>query len=81
VEKYEFITDSLGYSNIEREILNYYNLGDANSSDFMELEMGISKEHFIFAKKGTIEFTSIVWKTKDGQFLVTINPKKIRKSH
>ena len=42
MENFQFKTDNLYYSNIERKILNYYNLGFADTSDFMELE-----EHLI----------------------------------
>ncbi|MDD2391667.1 MAG: hypothetical protein PHU94_01855 [Bacilli bacterium] len=77
MNKYEFTTDSLSYGNIEHEILKYYDLGFANSSDFMELQLGINKEHNIFATKGSIDFTAIVGKTNDNNYIVTITPKKI----
>lgn len=79
MEKYEFRTDNLYYSNIEDKILTYYGLGYANSSNFMELENGIHSGYFIFATKGTIEFSTIVGKTKDDDYLVVINPSKIKR--
>lgn len=78
-EKYEFTTESLSYCVIEEKIVNYYDLGYANSSDFMELTEGISSNHYISATKGIIEFSTTVAKTKDGLYLVICYPKSVKK--
>lgn len=80
MESFEFKTDDLYYSNIERKILNYYNLGFANTSDFIELEEGIGNEYYISATKGDIKFSATVGRTPDNQYLVMIYPKKITRS-
>lgn len=76
MEKYEFEVDNLGYSEIETLILDYYNLGYANSSNFMKLETGVHNDYYIFATKGTIEFSTIVGKNNSGKYSITISPKK-----
>ncbi len=41
IEKLEFETDNLYYSTIEDEITRYYDLGYADSSNFMEFDLGV----------------------------------------
>ncbi len=79
MEKLEFKTDNLDYSDIEDEITRYYDLGYADSSNFMEIELGIHSSYFIMATKGTIEFSAIAGRTKDNKYLVIITPHKIRR--
>lgn len=78
-EKFEFTTNSLSYGVIEDRILNFYDLGYANSSDFMELEEGMSSNHYITATKGIIEFRTTVGKTPDGLYLVICYPISVKK--
>lgn len=78
-EEFEFITDSLSYSVIEEKILEFYELGYADSSNFMKLEEGISSDHYIVATNGVIEFSTIVGKTKDGLYSVTCHPSSVKR--
>lgn len=78
MEKLEIKTSKLDYSVIENEICNFYKLGYADSSNFMELENGVHSGYVIVTSKGSIEFSSIVGKTKDNNYLVTIVPKTIK---
>ena len=80
MDSFEFKTDNLYYSDIEERILNYYNLGYANTSDFMELEIGVGKQYYISATGGDIKFSATVGRTPDSQYLVMIRPIKISKN-
>lgn len=80
LEKLEFETDSLYYSTIEDKITKFYDLGYADSSNFMEIDLGVHSDYYIMATKGTIEFSAIVGSTKDNKYIVTINPYKIKKN-
>lgn len=78
MEKLEFSANNLYYSTIEDKITNFYNLGYASSSNFTELEVGVGKIYYIMATSGSIEFSSIVGRTIDGNYLITIIPRKIK---
>ena len=80
LEKLEFEPDSLYYSTIEDEITRFYDLGYADSSNFMEIDLGVHSGYYIMATKGIIEFSAIVGKAKDNKYIVTINPYKIKKN-
>lgn len=78
MEQLEFKCDSLSYGEIEDRITSFYELGYTNSSDFMELELGIHTYN-IMATKGSIEFSAIVGKDAKGNgYVVTIIPKKVK---
>ena len=79
MEKLEFEAQDISYSTIEDAITEFYDLGYTNSSNFMELEIGIKSGYYIFATKGSIEFSSIVGKKEAGGYHITICPKKISK--
>lgn len=79
MERLEFESESIDYSTIEDIITEFYNLGFTNSSNFMELEVGVKDGYYIFATKASIEFSSIVGKKKDGKYSITICPKKINR--
>lgn len=72
--KYEFTTDKLSYGAITR----HYGLGCADSSDFMEIEEGISSEHYIMANRGIIKFSISAYKMTDGNYNVTVCPSSVR---
>ena len=74
---YEFETDSLCYSIIEEKITKYYDLGFAESSNFMELILGSNSDCIIITQKGSITFSALVGK-KEGNYYVTIYPEKIK---
>lgn len=78
-ESFEFTTEKLSYSSIEDIILNHYDLGYADSSNFMELSEGHSSSHCIMATRGIIEFSASVGKMKDGKYLVTCYPSSVKK--
>lgn len=78
MEQLEFKCDSLSYGEIENRITLFYGLGYTNSSDFMELELGIHTYNIV-ATKGNIEFSAIVGKDIKGNgYIVTIIPKKVK---
>lgn len=79
MEKLEFKAENLDYSVIEDEITRYYDLGYADSSNFMEIELGTHSGYFIMATKESIEFSAIAGRTKDNKYLVIITPHKIRR--
>ncbi|MDD4375534.1 MAG: hypothetical protein PHR25_02015 [Clostridia bacterium] len=78
MEKFEFETTDLSYSNIEDQVTTYYNLGYSNSSSFNELNLKCNVNLTIFASKGSIEFSAIVSETKNNTYLVCISPKLIK---
>lgn len=80
MEKLEFKTDTVYYSTIEDEITQFYDLGYANSSNFVELENGVHSGYVISATKGSIDFSTIVGKTKENEYSITINPIKIKRN-
>ena len=78
-ESFEFTTDKLSYGIIEDRILGHYDLGCANSSNFMDLSEGRSSSLAIDAEKGIIEFTAIVSKKSDGSYAVICYPQSVKK--
>lgn len=81
MEYLEFESEDLDYSTIENEITNFYGIGYPNSSNFMELEVGVHGGYSIFASNGIIEFSAIVGKKKDNEdYSITIRPKRLKKN-
>ena len=78
-ERFEFSVESLSYSSIEDIIVNHYDLGDANSSNFTELPEGNSSAHYIMATKGIIEFSSLVFKKIEGLYYVICYHSNVKK--
>ena len=80
MEKLEFETKSLSYLEIEDEVTSFYDLGYPDSSNFMELEIGVHRNYYIMASKGNIEFSAIIGKkNNDDGYLVTIIPIKLKR--
>ena len=80
MEKLEFETKSLSYIEIEDEVTSFYDIGYPDSSNFMELRMGVHSNYYIMVSKGSIEFSAIVGKkNNDEGYLVTIRPIKIKR--
>lgn len=80
MDNLEFITDKASWGKIEEQIVDYYDLGYADSSNFMYLSNGINSSLCIQATKGSIEFSAIVGENKDGNYNITIMPKKIKRN-
>lgn len=81
MEHLEFETENIDYSFIEEKITHFYDLGYADSSNFLELEMGVHSNYCIIATKGVIEFSSLVGKKSDNNsYHVTIIPKSIKRN-
>ncbi len=81
MEKLEFETKSLSYVEIEDEVTSFYNIGYPDSSNFMELKIGVHNDYYIMASKGSIEFSAIVGrKANDEGYLVTIKPIKLKEN-
>lgn len=78
-EVYEFTTGSLGFTTVEEMVVRNYDLGSADSSNFMELPEGRSSSHIIQATKGIIEFSAIVNRQKDGKYYVICYPSSVKK--
>lgn len=79
MKKLEFESESLSYVEIEDKITDFYRIGFPDSSNFMELEVGIHSNYSIMASKGSIEFSAIVGKKENGKgYMITISPKKIK---
>ena len=80
MEKLEFETKSLSYIEIEDEVTSFYDIGYPDSSNFMELIIGVHSNYYIMASKGSIEFSAIVGKkNNDEGYLVTIRPIKLKR--
>ena len=77
MDKFEFDTDSISYNSVEEKILNYYNLGYPQSSNFNELRVGVHSGYYIQGETADITFTAIVARKSNGGYSVTINPEKI----
>lgn len=78
MEKFEFETTDLSYSNVEDQITTYYDLGYSNSSSFNELSLKWNTNLSIFSSKGSVEFNAFVSQTKNNAYLVCISPKLIK---
>lgn len=79
MEGFEFESDSLSYGTIENEICDYYNLGYANSSTFMELSVGKGQRISISAEKGYISCFINAYQKKDSErYIVTISQIDIK---
>lgn len=74
MDKFEFDTDSISYNNVEERILNHYNLGYPQSSNFNELREGVHSGYYIQGEKADITFTAIVGKKIDGGYSIAIKP-------
>ena len=80
MEKLEFETKNLSYVEIEDKVTSFYDIGYPDSSNFMELKIGVHSNYYIMASKGSIEFSAIVGrKENDEGYLVTIKPIKLKK--
>lgn len=80
MEEFEFQTDSLSSFIIEDIITLHYGIGYSSSSNFMELELGVHRDYHIMSSKGSIDFSAIVGKNKNGKrYIVTIRPIKLNK--
>ncbi len=80
MEKLEFESKSLSYSEIEDKITLFYGIGYPDSSNFMELEVGVHSNYYIMASKGSIEFSTIVGrKANTEDYLVIIKPIKLKR--
>lgn len=79
-QSFEFTTENLSYSSVEENILNYYDLGYADSSNFMELPEGRSSSHNIRGTNGIIEFSAHAFKGNDGLYHVTCYPSNVKKN-
>lgn len=77
MESFEFETEDLSYAVVEEIILNHYECGYPQSSNFNELEIGVHSNLFIQGETKDIRFTSIVGKKVDGGYKVTIKPERI----
>lgn len=79
MEKLEFEAKSLSYVEIEDKITSFYDIGYPDSSNFMELEIGVHSHYYIMASKGSIEFSAIVGKKANSEgYLVIIRPIKLK---
>ena len=82
MEQLEFEVKTLSYAEVEDLITSYYDIGYPDSSNFMELKIGVHSNHYIMASKGSIEFTAIVGrKANNDGYIVTINPSEIKKDN
>ena len=80
MEKLEVETKNLSYVEIEDKVTSFYDIGYPDSSNFMELKIGVHSNYYIMASKGSIEFSAIVGrKENDEGYLVTIKPIKLKK--
>lgn len=77
MENFEFQTEDLSYAKVEEIILNHYELGYPQSSNFNELSIGVHSEYFIQGETKDITFTAIVGRKTEGGYKVTIKPEKI----
>ena len=77
MDKFEFDTNSINYNIVEEIILNHYNLGYPQSSNFNELREGVHSGYYIQGEKADITFTAIVGKKIDGGYSITIIPERI----
>lgn len=72
-EGFEFETDDLGHTNIERKICHHYGLGWVDSSSFMKLAESLNQELSIFASNGYIECAADVYKKNNSdKFTVSV---------
>ncbi len=81
MENLEFEAEDLYYSLIEEKITKYYDLGYADDSNFTELKNGINSSLWILATKGSIEFSAVAGKNKEGKYLISIHPSKIKRNN
>lgn len=81
MEKLEFETKNLSYVEIEDEVTSFYDIGYPDSSNFMELKIGVHSNYYIMASKGSIEFSAVVGRNaNDEGYLVTIKPIKLKRN-
>lgn len=74
VEGFEFDTKDLDYGSIEDAICRHYDLGYANSSNFMEILPGRGQSITILALKGSVTcFVSAYGKKDSDLFIVSVS--------
>lgn len=79
MKKLEFESESLSYSEIEDKITKFYGIGYPESSNFMELKVGVHSNYYIMASKGSIEFSAIVGRKAENKgYGITISPNKVK---
>lgn len=75
-DAYSFNTDSLRYSNVEREILKHYNLGSQNSSNLpRNLNKDDSGEYFIAGTRAGLKFYLEIRQADKGKYNLTCYPE------
>ena len=81
MEGFEFETESLYYGSIEAAICKHYDLGFANSSNFMEITEGRGQSITISAVKGSISCYVSAYKKKDENiYKVSVGCVNIKKN-
>lgn len=76
MRNYNFKTKHLDYDEIGWRILDFYNLGCVENSDFDVLEKDKPKYHYIIGTGGMIEFVSKVF-DDNPEYIVSIFARRI----
>ncbi|MFR8012254.1 MAG: hypothetical protein ACLU8W_10935 [Clostridia bacterium] len=82
MEGFSFESKSLGYGIIEFEICNYYDMGWAESSNFMEIEPNRPGQSItIMTTKGSITCYVSAYQKKDSEnYIVNVNAVSIKRN-
>ncbi len=81
MEGFEFECSSLYYGTIESKLCDYYDIGEPNSSNFMELKLDECNSITISATKGSISCRARVYRKKDSElYLVSVSSVSVKRS-